>query len=110
MIDAMALASMAPDGGNHEPEKGWDAADAIAEWENLGALRKAAYCVAKPFVPGAPGTFDGNREAQPFWTMSLLPASGIKPEPISWLWRDWSPAGKCTLSRASQEPGKPPSP
>jgi hypothetical protein len=33
MIDAMALASMAPDGGNREPEKGWDAAGAIEEWE-----------------------------------------------------------------------------
>jgi len=79
MIDAMALASMAPDGGNREPEKGWDAAGAIAEWENLGALRKAAYGLAKPFepvAPGAPGAFDGNQEAQSFWTMSLLPASG----------------------------------
>jgi len=35
MIDAMALASMAPDGGKREPEKGWDAADAIAEWESF---------------------------------------------------------------------------
>ena len=47
MIDAMALASTAPDGGKHEPDKGWDAADAIAEWENLSALRKAAYGLAK---------------------------------------------------------------
>ena len=89
MMDATALASTAPDGGKREPEKGWDAAGAIAEWENLGALRKAAYGLAKPFEPGAPGAFDGNWEAQPIWTMSLLPASGIKLEPISWLWRDW---------------------
>ena len=106
MIDAMTLASTAPDDGKHEPEKGWDAADAIAEWENLGALRKAAYGLAKPFEPGAPGAFDGNREAQPYWTMSLLPASGIKPEPISWLWRDWLACGKMHIIAGQPGTGK----
>jgi len=68
----------------------------VAEWENLGALRKAAYGLAKPFEPGAPEAFDGNREAQPFWTMSLLPASAIKPEPIHGFGKTGSPVGKCT--------------
>ena len=106
MIDAMALASMAPDGGNREPEKGWDAAVAIEEWENLGALRKAAYGLAKPFEPVAQGAFDGNQEAQSFWTMSLLPASGIKPEPISWLWRDWLARGKMHIIAGQPGTGK----
>ena len=110
IIDASALASVDPNGNQRGPAKGWDAADAVAEWQDLAALRQAADGLAKAFVPGARGHFDGNREAQPFWTVSLLPASGIKPEPISWLGETGSPAGKCTLSRASQEPGKPPSP
>ena len=36
IIDAVALASMAPDGGKRDPVKGWDAADAVAEWPDLG--------------------------------------------------------------------------
>ena len=44
---AVALASLRPDCGNREPEKGWDAADAAAEWENLDALRRAAHELAK---------------------------------------------------------------
>jgi putative DNA primase/helicase len=106
IIDAMALASMAPDGGKHEPKEGWDVADAIAEWENLGALCKAAYGLAEPFEPGAPGAFDASREAQPFWTMSLLRASGIKPEPISWLWRDWLARGKMHIIAGQPGTGK----
>ena len=76
------------------------------EWENLGALRTAAYGLAKPFEPGAPGAFDGNGEVQPFWTMSLLPASTIKPEPISWLWRDWLARGKMHIIAGQPGTGK----
>jgi putative DNA primase/helicase len=106
IIDASALASVDPNGDQRGPAKGWDAADAIAEWENLSALRKAAYGLAKPFEPGAPGAFYANREAQPFWTMSLLPASGIKPEPISWLWRDWLARGKMHIIAGQPGTGK----
>jgi putative DNA primase/helicase len=50
MIDACALARIAPGGGTREPsEKGWDAANAIAEWPDLVALRLAAVKCAKPF-------------------------------------------------------------
>jgi putative DNA primase/helicase len=49
-IDADALARSAPGGGMREPsEKGWDAANAIAEWPDLAALRLAAVNCAKPF-------------------------------------------------------------
>ena len=50
MIDAYALARIAPGGGTREPsKKGWDAADAITEWHDIVALRRAAVNCAKPF-------------------------------------------------------------
>ncbi|MGH7863850.1 MAG: hypothetical protein ACREQB_02595, partial [Candidatus Binataceae bacterium] len=49
IIDAVALAGMAPDGSQREAAKGWDAADASGEWQDLVALRKAAHGLAKPF-------------------------------------------------------------
>lgn len=52
VVDAVALASLAPNGGQREPEKGWDAADAVAEWRDMAALRKAAHGLAKAFEPG----------------------------------------------------------
>lgn len=51
VIEAMALAGTAPDGSQREPELGWDAADAIGEWDP-NALRKAAVNLAKPYEPG----------------------------------------------------------
>jgi putative DNA primase/helicase len=38
--------------------------------------------------------------------MSLLPASGIKPEPISWLWRDWLARGKMHIIAGQPGTGK----
>ena len=52
IIDAAALASMTPDGGKREPEKGWDAADAVDEWRDVNALRKAAGELRKPYDAG----------------------------------------------------------
>jgi putative DNA primase/helicase len=52
IIDAKELASIDPGGGAREPEKGWDAADAIGEWKDAGALRKAAVGLAKSFDAG----------------------------------------------------------
>jgi 5S rRNA maturation endonuclease (ribonuclease M5) len=52
LIDAEALASMVPYCGQREPVKGWDAANAAEEWRDLGALRKAAHELAKPFEAG----------------------------------------------------------
>ena len=53
IIDAAALARIDPNGGAREPpKKGWDAADAIDEWRDLDALRKAGTDLAKPFEPG----------------------------------------------------------
>jgi len=50
IIDAGTLTRAAPDGGTREPSKdGWDAADAIAEWPDLAALRRAAWNCAQPF-------------------------------------------------------------
>jgi uncharacterized protein (DUF927 family) len=50
IVDAVALARTAPDGGRREPTKnGWDAADAIAEWADTAILRRAAIDSAAPF-------------------------------------------------------------
>jgi uncharacterized protein (DUF927 family) len=52
-IDVAALTAI--DGGARAPQfdpKGWDAADAIAEWRDLEALRRAAAGLAQPFDPG----------------------------------------------------------
>ncbi len=51
IIDAAALAALNPRGGAREAPAKWDAADAVAEWSALGALRKAAFDLAKPFDP-----------------------------------------------------------
>lgn len=51
IIDAAAMASLRPDGGRREAVKGWDAADCVAGWPDMAALRKAAHCLAKHFEP-----------------------------------------------------------
>lgn len=48
VVDAMTLASMHPDGGTRDPAECWDCDDALEEWENLPALRKAVLGLAKP--------------------------------------------------------------
>jgi hypothetical protein len=53
VIDAASLCSIAPDGGTREPIEKWDAADAIAEWSDMGALRRAAVDLAEPYAPAA---------------------------------------------------------
>src|SRR5579884_303683 len=52
IIDAVALACLSPDGGQRGPEEGWDAANAIAEWQHLEALRRTAIGHAKRYEPG----------------------------------------------------------
>ncbi len=48
----MALAAKTPTGEARPAPNGWDAADAVAEWENHKALRKAISRAAKPYDPG----------------------------------------------------------
>lgn len=52
IVDAVAFASMAPDGSKRDPVEGWGAADAVDECADLAALRKAAVRLAKPFEAG----------------------------------------------------------
>jgi putative DNA primase/helicase len=54
IIDAYALASLSPDGGQREPAQGWDDADAIEEWKDVKALQKAAIELAEPYEPAEP--------------------------------------------------------
>jgi uncharacterized protein (DUF927 family) len=59
IIDAEALARTAPGGGTREPPKeGWDAADAVAEWPDLLALRQAAVSSSTSFDVPAFISFD----------------------------------------------------
>jgi putative DNA primase/helicase len=51
IIDAKALAAVDPAGGAREPRDKWDAADAMAEWPDLAALRKTAAGLRKTFDP-----------------------------------------------------------
>jgi hypothetical protein len=52
IVDAMALVARTPTGEAREAPKGWDAADALAEWSSHKALRKAINRSAKPYEPG----------------------------------------------------------
>jgi putative DNA primase/helicase len=52
IVDAAVLAAIDPTGGAREPASGCHAADALAEWPDAGALRKAVSSLAKRFDPG----------------------------------------------------------
>jgi len=52
IIDAMALAAKTPTDEAREAPKGWDAADAVAEWTDRKALRKAINRSAKLYDRG----------------------------------------------------------
>jgi len=52
IVDAGKLAAIDPNGGQRAPANGYDAADALAEWGDVGALRKLAVGIAKPYAPG----------------------------------------------------------
>jgi hypothetical protein len=79
IIDAIALASVAPDGDAREPEPGWDAADAIAEWGDKEALRQAALGLAMPFDADDRASGDVTEAPRPL-RRQLSPA---KPFPIN---------------------------
>ena len=52
IVDAVALASLGPNGSMREPAAGFDAADAVTEWRDMAKLHKAAQGLAKHFDPG----------------------------------------------------------
>jgi superfamily II DNA or RNA helicase len=53
-----------------------------------------------------PGRNDEAPAGQPNWTVALIRASGIEPEPISWLWRDWLARGKMHIIAGQPGAGK----
>jgi hypothetical protein len=88
IIDATALASISPKGGTREPQAKWDAADALKEWRDLRALRKAVWDLAKPFAPPALMEPKAKFNLEPFqeininerteWTVKrILPGQGV---------------------------------
>ncbi len=52
IFDAIGLAAKTPAGEARQAPNGWDAADAVAEWENHKALRKAIGRAGKLYDPG----------------------------------------------------------
>jgi hypothetical protein len=65
IIDAKALAAIDPAGGAREPRDKWDAADAMAEWPDLAALRKTAAGLCKAFHPRPAFVSYGTHEMGP---------------------------------------------
>ena len=96
-IDAAALASMAPDGGEREPTKGYDAADAIAEWRDISTLRKVAHGLAKAFDAGPAfiswGAFTMDAEGL---TQETTKGRGEKAETVTeWISAPFEILGAC---------------
>jgi putative DNA primase/helicase len=52
IVDVMTLAAKDPASVARQVPKGWDAADAVAEWKDPKALRKAITRATKSFSPG----------------------------------------------------------
>jgi len=107
-IDAAALAAMDPKGGKRTPAKGYDAADALADWKDAKALRKAAANLAKPFEPGpayvsfGPYTMDatglaveiekgrsGEKMKEHIWVASAFEILGACRDPHGRAWGKW---------------------
>ena len=66
IVDAAALRAQVAPANAREAERGYDAADALADWPDAALLRKAAGSLAQPFDPGPayvsrpPYTMDAN--------------------------------------------------
>ncbi len=93
IVDAAALAAIAPDGGKRAPVDGWDAKDAIAEGRSLAELRRDAFAFAKPFAPG------------PVYSPPPLPLSPSPAPPFR-----SSPAAPASPRPAPAPPPPPPPP
>src|SRR5208283_3277579 len=57
---------------------------------------------AKPIEPGP----DGPSSLSSNWTVALMCASSVKPEPISWLWKGWLARGKMHIIAGQPGTGK----
>jgi uncharacterized protein (DUF927 family) len=71
VIDARALAAVTPGGGDRKPKIGWDAHDAVEEWADVEALRKAIEAHTEPFEPGP---------AYISWSIFTMTSSGLTAE------------------------------
>jgi hypothetical protein len=104
LIDARALAQIAPDGGTREAVDGWDAADALAEWSNIAALRQTVVGHAKP-VDSLALLATTSIDA-PSISVSLVRGDTIKPEQVSWAWSGWLARGKVHILAGAPGCGK----
>jgi hypothetical protein len=97
-MDAKGLASIDPSGGARDPEKGWDAADAVGEWKDAGALRKAAVGLAKSFDAGPAFVCHGQFEMRADGLWCKIPIKSKKD--------DQDEAGEIWLSSSFEIPGR----
>jgi len=109
IIDTVALAGMSPDGGSRDPSERWDAADAVAEWQDITALRKAAHGLARPYAGEATS---GNETLAGLATLAgghtnteiplplFPPLAEAEPYPADALGKTLSRAAKAIASKA----------
>jgi putative DNA primase/helicase len=83
ILDAQALASINPDGGEREPVEGWDAADAELEWKDKGELRRALKSLTRTYEStGEGGVSHANEAHSPkHWPVPKALPSGLLAVP-----------------------------
>jgi hypothetical protein len=83
ILDAKALASINPDGGEREPVEGWDAADAELEWKDKGELRRALKSLTRTYESTGEGSVSHVNEAHSpqHWPVPKALPSGLLAVP-----------------------------
>jgi putative DNA primase/helicase len=83
ILDAKALASINPAGGEREPVEGWDAADAEIEWKDKGELRRALKSLTRTYEStGEGGVSRANEAHSPkHWPVPKALPSGLLAVP-----------------------------
>lgn len=91
----------------HTREGGQVVTAAISAAAPMGGADTAPVLLAAPSVPAISLTTDRSMiPAADTRTVKIRCASDIKPQPITWLWPGWVPAGKLTILAGAAGTGK----